>query len=52
MKEIVKNGKKYFMCEECGMYYLERELAEKCEAFCKKFKGCNLEITKHAVQLD
>jgi len=29
--------------------YNERELAEKCEKWCKKYKSCNLEIAKLAL---
>lgn len=39
-----------FQCPECGLEYKEKEWAEKCETWCKKYKSCNLEITKHAVR--
>ena len=52
VKEIEKNNKKYYQCEICKFCYESRELAEKCEEFCKKYKSCSIEITKHAVQLD
>lgn len=35
-------------CPECGFHYREKEWAEKCEAWCKEHKSCNLEITAHA----
>lgn len=38
-----------YKCPECGLEYKEKEWAEKCEAWCKKHKSCNLEITKHAI---
>jgi hypothetical protein len=41
----------YWMCEECKFKYEDKSWAEKCEAWCKKYKSCNLEITKHAVKV-
>lgn len=51
VKEEIKDNKKYFICEECDFAYKEKEWAEKCEEYCKKYKSCNIEITKHAVQI-
>jgi|TARA_Y100000031_G_C8069787_1_gene314582 hypothetical protein len=51
VKELEKDGKKYFQCEICNFYYETEELAEKCEQYCKENKSCSLEITKHAIQL-
>jgi len=39
---------KKYKCKECGFYYKTKSLAEKCEEWCKKYKSCNLEITKHS----
>ena len=39
-----------FQCEACGLKYREKEIAEKCEAWCTAHNSCNLEITRHAVQ--
>ena len=50
-KEIEKQGKKYFQCEECGFLYKDKKWAQKCEAFCKKHNSCSLEITKHAINV-
>jgi hypothetical protein len=52
VKEIKKDGKKYYQCEEYLMYYLDKNIAKKCEVFCKKNKACNLDLIKHAVELD
>ena len=49
VKEIQKEDKKLYQCEECGFRYEEKEWAEKCESWCKKYKSCNLEITKYAI---
>lgn len=35
-------------CPECGLKYKEKEWAEKCEAWCREHKSCNLEIIAHA----
>jgi len=51
VKEIKKNSKKYYECEACNMYYESREMAQKCEDFCNKYKSCDLEIIKHAVEI-
>ena len=50
--EKKKGNKIYFMCEACNMFYETKELAQKCEDFCNKYKGCSLEITKHAVNIE
>lgn len=45
-----KNNKELYQCEECGFHYENRALAEKCGAWCRQYKSCNLEITSHAVE--
>lgn len=50
VKEIKRNNA-YYQCEECGFLYKEKELAEKCQAYCRKYSSCSLEITKHAVKV-
>lgn len=39
-----------YQCPECGFEYREKIWAEKCEAWCKEYKSCNLEVTKRAVK--
>lgn len=39
-------------CPECGLRYKEKRWAEKCEAWCKENKSCNLEIISHSVEQD
>lgn len=51
VKETIKKESKHYTCEECGLAYKEKAMAEKCEAWCKKTKSCNLEIIKHAIKL-
>ena len=52
VKEETKKTKTYFICEECEFYYKERSWAEKCEKHCKEKHSCDMEITKHAVEID
>jgi len=48
VKVIQKGNKELYQCEECGFHYAEKEMAEKCEAWCREHKSCNIEITAHA----
>ena len=50
VKKIEQDNKELYQCEECGFKYAEREWAEKCEAWDKEYKSCNLEIIEHAVK--
>ncbi|HLD58497.1 MAG TPA: hypothetical protein VI977_02540 [archaeon] len=47
---MVKKLNGLFQCEECGMLYRKKSIAEKCEAWCKKYNSCNLEIIGFAVK--
>ncbi len=47
VKDVDKNGKTVFACEECGYVYEEKEWAEKCQDWCHRSQSCNLEITAH-----
>jgi hypothetical protein len=38
-----------FTCKECGMKYKDKDWMEKCEAWCRENKSCNLDIIGHAV---
>lgn len=48
--QTTDKDQRLYQCEECGFHYLDRVLAEKCEAWCKERKSCNLDITKDAVE--
>jgi len=47
-KIIDSEKNKLFQCPECSSHYTDKELSEKCEAWCREHKSCNLEITAHA----
>ncbi len=44
------NDVDYFQCSICKFFYKERQLAQKCEDFCRANKSCSLDITKYAVK--
>lgn len=48
VKVILKENKELYRCEECGFHYADKGWAEKCEAWCRERKSCNIEITAHA----
>ena len=52
VKEEIKDNKKYYICEECDFAYESKEIAEKCQSWCKEHHSCNIEITKHAMKID
>ncbi len=47
VKELHKDDKTYYVCEECGFVYEQKEWAEKCQQWCQQHQSCNLEITQH-----
>ena len=50
VKNTNQNNRSYWQCSECGFKYAEKEWAEKCEAWCREHKTCNVEITKQAIR--
>ena len=50
VQKVQKKSGVYFQCEECGLLYAEKEMAEKCSAWCGEHKSCNLEIIKYAIE--
>ena len=52
VKELQRDHKTVYACEECGFIYEDREWAEKCEAFCAEHGACNLEIMEHGTPPD
>lgn len=43
-------SEKVFVCPECGFSYKDKDWAQKCVAWCKEHKSCNLDIIEHAVK--
>ena len=41
--------KEIYVCEVCSFAYNKKELAEKCESWCKEHNSCNIEITKKSI---
>lgn len=39
-----------YKCPECGFDYAEKKWAKKCQAWCKQYKSCNLEIIQRAIK--
>jgi len=52
VKELRKDNFTLYICEACGFACKEKELAEKCQQWCKQHQSCNLEIIQHAVPLE
>jgi rubrerythrin len=52
VKEVHKDNKTLYICEECGFAYEQKEWAEKCQQWCGQHQSCNLEITQHGVPLE
>lgn len=50
VKIIQQNNKELYQCEECGLKYENEETAEKCQAWCKEHKSCNLDIIKYSIK--
>ena len=50
-KEINFEGKIVYKCMKCGWMYRDKDIANKCESWCKKHKSCNLELAKYAIKL-
>jgi len=42
--------KNLYQCVECSLHYEDKEVAEKCQAWCAEHQSCNLEIIKDAVE--
>lgn len=52
VKKLTKNRIYYYRCEGCNFIYKEKLIAKKCEEWCREHKSCNIDITKHAINLN
>lgn len=50
--ELLKNNKKFYICDACGFACEQKEQAQKCQRWCEEHNSCNLELTKYAVPLE
>ena len=50
VKEVEKDGKIVYQCEDCGFHYEDRDTAERCEAFCKEKGMCSTDITANSIE--
>lgn len=46
----IGESKELFQCEQCKMNYQQKEIAQKCEHWCKTYSSCNIEIIKYSVR--
>ncbi|MEK7636082.1 MAG: hypothetical protein AAB362_00095 [Patescibacteria group bacterium] len=46
----IQSNSVIYRCSECGLGYGEKEIAEKCQAWCKEHKSCNLDLIKYAIK--
>ena len=51
MVEDIKIRLNFFQCEESKHIYKDIRLAEKCEAYCKKYHKCSIPITEQVIPL-
>lgn len=47
---LPKESGNIYRCNECGLGYRDKEIAAKCQAWCKEHKSCNLDIIKYAIK--
>ena len=47
-ENIINDNSNLHKCNECGLHYKNKEISQKCEAWCKENKTCNVEITKQS----
>lgn len=45
------NGKEYFQCQDCGLHYELKEMAQGCYKWCRHHKKCNQSIIAESVEL-
>ncbi len=50
MVKTMQQNEKLNQCKECGLKYADKKWVKKCEAWCKKYKSCNLEIINHTIK--
>ncbi len=51
VEETNFEGRIVYKCTKCGWMYEDKKWAEKCEAYCKKYKACNIKYQKFAIKI-
>jgi hypothetical protein len=49
--KIEQGDRRLFQCEECGLGYETRLLAQACEDHCRTYLACSLEIARQAAYI-
>ncbi|MBI3305276.1 hypothetical protein HYZ80_03075 [Candidatus Parcubacteria bacterium] len=49
VKTLTDQNRTLFACEACGFRYPTEDLAQRCEAWCREHRSCNLEIIKYGL---
>ncbi len=39
-----------YQCPQCGLNYVDAEVAKQCEAFCREHNACSFEITQNSIE--
>jgi hypothetical protein len=39
----------FYICDACGFAYRQKELAERCQSWCREHNSCSLDIIRHAL---
>ena len=39
-----------YRCDDCGMHYRRKKVAEQCEKYCRENGICNSEITEKSIE--
>ncbi len=47
---LTQSNNAIYRCSECSLGYKEKKIAEKCQAWCKEHKSCNLDLIKYAIK--
>ncbi len=47
----MKDEKTSYQCKICKLHYSEKEYADECYKWCSENESCNLEITKHSLEV-
>jgi len=49
VKKVIINAKQVYLCEVCGLGYVDEESAKACQDYCARHGACSIEITRKAI---